>query len=137
MPRTKLGVTAGLLAAACFFVAYFGSYVAAIVLAGYILLFEQDAFLKRSAVKSIVVALCFSVLIALINLLPDVLSWIQSMVFLFEGEMDLGKFTSAIRLITSALSIIEKVLFILMGINAFKGKEVHVPFVDGLLAKYL
>lgn len=137
MPRTKLGVTAGLLAAACYFIVCFGSYVPAIILAGYILLFEQDAFLKRSAVKSIVVALCFHVLITLIELIPDVVLWVKSISDLFDAEWDLYKFQSVFRIITNCLGIVRTVLFIVLGVNAFKGKEVYVPFVEKLLAKYL
>lgn len=137
MPRTKLGVTAGLLAASCYFIAYFGSYVPAILLAGYILLFEQDGFLKRAAVKAITVALCFSVLVALINLIPNLVSWITSWATLFDGSMDTYKFRLVFSIITDALNIIKTLLFIVLGLNAFKGKDFPVLFVDGFLAKYL
>lgn len=33
--------------------------------------------------------------------------------------------------------IIKDVFFVFLGINAFKGKDIKVPFVDSLLAKYM
>lgn len=52
MQKTKLGITVGALGAITFFAGFFGGYLAAIVLAGYALLFEENAWLKRSVVKA-------------------------------------------------------------------------------------
>src|SRR5574344_1340231 len=49
MEKTKLGIPVGLLGAAMLFACYFGGYLVSFVLAGYILLFEENAWLKRTA----------------------------------------------------------------------------------------
>ena len=41
MQKTRLGITVGALGAITFFAGFFGGYLAAIVLAGYALLFEE------------------------------------------------------------------------------------------------
>lgn len=137
MPRTKLGVTAPLLAAACYFITFFGDYIPALVLAGYVLLFEQDLFLKRSAVKALTFKISVTLLLTLIGFLPDLLNWINGWVLLGDSSIDLYKFNQVINCITSTIRIIRDVFFVIMGINAFKGKEIKIPFVDPLLAKYL
>lgn len=47
MKKTKLGISVGLLGAMLFFSCYFGGYTIAIIIAGYVLLFEENAWLKK------------------------------------------------------------------------------------------
>ena len=42
MQKTKLGISVGLLGAAIYFMGLFGGYLVAVLLAGYILMFEEN-----------------------------------------------------------------------------------------------
>lgn len=53
--KTKLGISAGLLGAAVFFLALVGGWIPTILVAGYILLFEANDWLKNCAVKAVAV----------------------------------------------------------------------------------
>ncbi len=55
--KTKLGISVGLLGAAIYFMGLFSGYMVAVLLAGYVLLFEENEWLKKSAVKAIAVVL--------------------------------------------------------------------------------
>lgn len=53
MQKTKLGISVGLLGAIIYFTSLFGSsYLIAILLCGYILLVEDNPWLRKTSVKS-------------------------------------------------------------------------------------
>ena len=60
MEKTRVGITAGAFGAAACLAGFFGGYVAVILLAGYVLLFEENAWLRRCVVKVFVIMLFFS-----------------------------------------------------------------------------
>lgn len=68
MQKTKLGITISGLAAAIYLTCLFGGYIPAIILTGYVLMVEENEWLRRNAVKAIVLMMIFSVFIYGINL---------------------------------------------------------------------
>lgn len=77
MQKTRLGISAGLLGAAIYFVGLFSGYLVAVVLTGYVLLFEENSWLRKSAVKAVFVMALFSLLITVLNLVPNAISFIN------------------------------------------------------------
>ena len=73
MQRSKLGLPAGVAAALMYLVGLFGGYLAAIFAAGFILLQEEENFIRRAAVKTLLIMFAYSVLNVLILLLPDII----------------------------------------------------------------
>lgn len=137
MQKTRLGISVGLLGAALFFVCFFGGYTAAIILAGYILLFEENAWLKRSAVKGVALMFGFAVLSAVINLIPNAISFIDSICNVFGGDFYVTFISNIISVVDNALGIIEKLLFIVLGLKAFNQGTVRIPVIDSLVNKYM
>lgn len=137
MEKTKLGISVGIAAAAIYFVAYFGGYVPAILMAGYVLIAEESQWLKRSAVKAVATLACFSALFAVIGLLPDALSWIGSLVDLFNGSFSYSVVSKILSVITEALDIAKTVIFLMLGVKALTQATIKVPFVDNFLNKYM
>ena len=137
MEKTKLGISVGIAAAAIYFVAYFGGYVPAILMAGYVLIAEENQWLKRSAVKAVATRACFSALFAVIGLLPDALSWIGSLVDLFNGSFSYSVVSKILSVITEALDIAKTVIFLMLGVKALTQATIKVPFVDNFLNKYM
>lgn len=137
MEKTKLGISVGITAAAIYFVAYFGGYVPAILMAGYVLIAEENQWLKRSAVKAVATLACFSALFAVIGLLPDALSWIGSLVDLFNGSFSYSVVSKILSVITEALDIAKTVIFLMLGVKALTQATIKVPFVDNFLNKYM
>ncbi|MCI5856256.1 MAG: hypothetical protein MR016_02680 [Agathobacter sp.] len=137
MEKTKLGISVGIAAAAIYFVAYFGGYVPAILMAGYVLIAEENQWLKRSAVKAVATLACFSALFAVIGLLPDALSWIGSLVDLFNGSFSYSVVSKILSVITEALDIAKTVIFLMLGVKALTQATIKVPFVDNFLNKYM
>lgn len=137
MEKTKLGISVGIAAAAIYFAAYFGGYVPAILMAGYVLIAEENQWLKRSAVKAVATLACFSALFAVIGLLPDALSWIGSLVDLFNGSFSYSVVSKILSVITEALDIAKTVIFLMLGVKALTQATIKVPFVDNFLNKYM
>lgn len=137
MEKTKLGISVGIAGAAIYFVAYFGGYIPAILMAGYVLIAEENLWLKRSAVKAVTTLACFSVLFAIIGLLPDALSWIQTLVNVFNGSFDYGIVSKILSVFTEAISIVKTVIFLMLGVKALSMATIKVPFVDNFINKYM
>ena len=103
--KAKLGISVGLLGAAVYFSALFGGYIPVFLLVGYVLLFEENEWLKKSAVKAAVLMVSISVLLAVIGLIPDLLSWINTLVAVFKGSFNYGVLSTIISVFTKAIAL--------------------------------
>lgn len=137
MQKTRLGVTVGALGAITYFAGFFSGYMVAILLAGYVLLFEENAWLRRSVVKAIVLLAFFSVTIGLINLIPDAINFIDDIANVFKGNFSIAVVSHVVTVIVTALSIIEKLLFLGLGIKALNQGTIVIPFIDSKVSKYM
>ena len=54
MQKTRLGISVGMLGAAVYLTGLFSGYLVAILMAGYVLLCEENGWLKRSVIKAVV-----------------------------------------------------------------------------------
>lgn len=134
--KTKLGISVGLMGAAIYLAALFGGYTPVILLVGYVLLVEENEWLKKTAVKAAALLISLSFLLTLIGLIPDLLSWINSLVAIFKGTFNYGIVSSIIGFITKAIDIIKTCLFLLLGVKALNQGTVAIPFVDKIVNKY-
>lgn len=137
MQKTKLGITVGALGAITFFAGFFGGYLAAIVLAGYALLFEENAWLKRSVVKAVVLMVFFSVTVAIINVIPDLLEFVGNIASVFNGNFSIIKVNHIVNVLVSGLNLVEKVLFLGLGVKALSQGTIVIPFIDKKVSKYI
>lgn len=137
MQKTRMGISVGLLSAAIYFTALFSGYLAPVLLAGYVLLFEENDWLKRNAVKAVVLMTCFSFVMAVIGLLPDLISFINDVFVVFDESFHVAIISKVLQVVTSAISILEKVLFLALGLKALNQGSFSVPVVDDMLNKYM
>ena len=135
MQKTRLGISVGLMGFITYFACYFGGYLAAILLFGYILLVENNQWLRKTAVKALLLAVAFSLLSALIGLIPDIIDFIGSIVNVFNGSFYLSIVSKIVTVLTSAIGLIKTVLFIILGIKALSQGSITVPVVDDLTNK--
>lgn len=137
MQKTRLGISVGMLGAALYFMGLFSGYLVAVLMAGYILLFETNEWLKKAAVKAVSLLVFFSLLIAVINLIPNAISFIDNIAAIFGGNFSVVVLSRIVTVIVSALDIIEKILFIILGIKALNQGTISFPVVDKLISKYM
>lgn len=137
MQKTKLGISVGLLGAAVYFTGLFDGYLVAIILTGYVLLAEGNEWLRKNTVKAVALLICFSFLSTAINLLPDLLGFINNICEVFNGSFYIAIISKIVNVIWSALAIIRKVLFLVLGLKALHQGSVALPVVDKLIDKYM
>lgn len=137
MQKTRLGISVGLLAAATFFSGLFGGYVATILLAGYTLLFEDNAWLKKAVVKAVAVMISFSVLGFVVGLIPDLIGLINSIFNIFGGHFTLTFVDRLFSSIAGALSLIKDIVFVLLGVKALSQGSIALPVIDKIIGKYM
>lgn len=137
MQKTKLGISVGLLGAALFFSCLFGDIFVALILGGYILLFEENAWLKKAAVKGVALLFGLALLSSLIYLIPNAIGFIDDICNVFDGNFYIEFISDIINVFNSALVLIEKILFIVLGVKAFNQGTVKIPVIDSLVNKYM
>lgn len=137
MQKARFGITVSLLGAAIYFMGLFGGFLVTALLTAYVLLFEENEWLKKSAVKAVALMVVFSILSVLIYLIPNVINFIDNVVGIFGGSFYINLVSSLANAAASALDIIEKVLFIGLGIKALNQGNIAVPVVDKLIDKYM
>uniref|UniRef100_UPI0040573EAC hypothetical protein n=1 Tax=Acetatifactor sp. TaxID=1872090 RepID=UPI0040573EAC len=135
MEKTKLGVSVGLLGAAVFFAALFGGYTTVVLVAGYILLCEENEWLKKTAVKAVVLLATFSVLSYAIGLIPDLFYWLSDFLSLIKLNISFSVIYSIVGLFTGAISIVKIVAFLMLGLKALKGEDFAIAAVDEMVNK--
>ncbi|MBR5177242.1 MAG: hypothetical protein IKW90_00410 [Lachnospiraceae bacterium] len=134
--KTRLGISAGAIAAVAFLVAYFSGYFALIAIVGAVVIFDNNEWLKKNVVKALVLLLCFSLINAVLYLIPDLLGIIYDAAYI--GNVALG-FVSKTRQVFNVLNDIivlcKEVLFILLAFCALKMKTIRIGFIDNLIDK--
>ena len=137
MQKTRLGISVGMLGAAIYLTGLFSGYVVAVLMAGYVLLFEENSWLKRSAVKAVSLMVFFSFITVLINLIPNAISSINYIASMFGSSFYAVFITNLVSAVTSIIDIIEKLLFIGLGVKALNQGTITAPVVDKLVSKYM
>ena len=137
MQKTRLGISVGMLGAAIYLTGLFSGYVVAILMAGYVLLCEENSWLRRCAVKAVSLMVFFSFITVLINLIPNAISSINYIASMFGSSFYAVFITNLVSAVTSIIDIIEKLLFIGLGVKALNQGTIAVPVVDKLVSKYM
>ena len=134
--KTRFGISVGLTGAAIFLSGLFGGYLLTFVLAGYVLLFEENMWLKKTAIKACVLMIMFSLLNAFVGLVPSTMSFINNICNLFDGSFNSKVVQDIVEIIQRGLSIIETIVFIVLGIKAMGQGTIAIPVVDNLINKH-
>lgn len=135
MEKAKIGVSVGALAAMVYFSEICGGLLVAAILTGYILIAESNLWLRRSAVKAIVLIIVFSIINIIVNLLPDGISAIESLAGMFRLSMNEFVISNLAFFITKIVDIIKNLLFLALGISALKQRTIVVAPIERLVDK--
>lgn len=135
MQKTKLGVSVGLMGAAMYFFGLFGGVLVTTLSVAYILLFEENPWLKRTALKAEVLMMLFSIIYALIGLLPEAIDMIDYLLRIFKTSFSIFIIDRIETFLKSFVSVVETVMFLLLGLRALSQGNVSVPVVDNAVNK--
>lgn len=134
--KTKLGISVSIAAALTYFMGLFGGYLVLLVLAGYILWKEENLWLKQTVVKAVTICVTFSVVIALIGLVPDAINLLDDVFSVFGKGFSFSILSRMITLINSVLKLAEKLLLLALGFFALKGKSLRFDALDNFVNKH-
>lgn len=137
MRKTKLGITVGFLGAAIYFTSLFSGYLVPVILAGYVLLFEENEWLKKNAVKAVALLVSFSLLTTFVQFIPNTIGLIDHIFALFNGNFSVSLLSKIVTVVLNVIDLIEKILFIALGWKALNQGSVSVPVVDKLIDKFM
>jgi len=129
MEKTKLGITISLLGGALYFIGLAGM-IPLIIAAGYVLVVEENEWLKRVAVKAVGVVIFFTILTSLLNLLGNSTSFLSQLVSLFRGSINLADVNNVIAILRTVLAFLQTLTLLLLGFKAMKMGDVGVGPVD-------
>lgn len=137
MQKTKLGISVALMGAGLYFMGIF-SFIPAFLLAAYVVLFEESAWLKRNAIRMVVIVTGFYVLLTGVDMLQEIwgvvnsiLGWIPFLNLHFSFPLNLDSIANNI------ISFLENLVLLLSGFKALSGNMIKVDFADKLLSKHL
>ena len=97
---------------------------------------EEDAWLKKSALKALATMLCFSFLLSLLGLVPDALKWVGTALSVINVNDGTRAITAFWSLITQAIDIFKTCIFLALAFKVLNQSTITVPVVDELLNKH-
>ncbi|MCL2634789.1 MAG: hypothetical protein FWD34_09790 [Oscillospiraceae bacterium] len=136
MEKSKLGISISLVGAALFFFANL-SVLPLVVLAGYILLFESNIWLKKSAVKAVAIVIIFMIIRGIsyiINSGPDTLNDIINLVN--ANAINMSWFYRLNSMFHTGLGVAERIILLGYGFVALITKGTKSGPIDKMLDKH-
>lgn len=140
MQKTKIGISVGLLGALVYFLGLSSGAVAMLLVAGYVLLVEENEWLKKACVKAVVLAAVFSVARYTLRLIPNALDLVEDaigLIPLLHIYINFSFIPSIISFVCDIISFVENALFILLGLTALNQGTVYVPIIDDIIKKHI
>lgn len=134
MEKTKLGITISLLGGGLYFIGLLG-IIPLVIVAGYVLVMEENQWLKRVAVKAVAVVLLFAILQNLLGLLSDSSTFLNTLVALFSGSINLTQVNRIISLVRIIISVLSTISLLLLGFKALRMGDIGIGPVDKLIDK--
>ena len=137
--KTKLGLSVASLGALTYFSAMTPAnmnYLIQILIVGYILIYEKDTWLKRTAVKSVIISISFIFLLALIHFIPELFELLNYLLGVFGENLSLPVLDNIIGFIIIAIKIFQKLLLLSFGLFALKGQTITIGFFDNIIDKH-
>jgi hypothetical protein len=134
---SRLGISAGLVAAAAYFLALFNSWVPLLVLAGYVLLFERDEFMRFSVIKAVGICFFFMFISVLIGFIPSGISLIREALAVFNTNFVntfTQKTTEIISFSRTLLIVIERIILIVLAVKALSNETVGFGPIDNIIS---
>ena len=104
---------------------------------GYILIREESFWLRRTAIKGIILMLLFAILSGVLNLIPEAVSLVQDALRIANVNLTVPVVHNVFYLLQAILSYGEKILFLLLGFMALKQRTIVIPPIEKLISHYM
>jgi uncharacterized membrane protein len=114
----------------------FGGYFITIAAVAYVLLREENMWLRKTAIKVLVLTFAFPLLHTIIGFLPDLVKFINDVMYLFDDYFKVEKLSAIVTVLKDVVNIAEYVVFVLFGVLSFSQRTIRLPLVDKLIDKH-
>lgn len=135
MEKTKLGISVSLAGVAVYLLALGGGTTATFLFCGYILLFEENKWLKRSALKACALMLCFAAAYYVVALIPSAVDILNGFVGIFGGWLSITFIDNLKYILNNVISIVSTLVFIALAIKATIKGSMPIPVIDDVINK--
>lgn len=137
MQKSRLGISVGLLGAMVYFSGLINGLLLITLLAGYILLAEDNEWLRRTSVKAVVLCVVFSFASIVVSFVPEAISVINSFVSIFGGSFSIPFVISLVDFINDAIIFTRNILFVILGLKALNQGTIVISVIDKMINKYM
>ena len=134
--KSRIGITVGLFGAGIYLGNLFGGMLVSILLLGYVLLFEENEWLKIATIKATVLLMSFAFAGMLIDMIPRTIEVFTSFVDIFEVDYNITMIRRITSFLSTVLNYLEVVLFLVLGVKAFNQGTLKIGFVDQIIQKH-
>ena len=135
MQKTKFGISVGLMGALMYFGCLFGGYIVGILFLGYIMLVEDNPWLRKTAVKEFMLLVAFSLISTLLGFVPNIFDLIDKICYIFDERFTVAILTKIHSVLECILGILKPVLFVILGLKAMGQGTINIPVIDDMTSK--
>jgi hypothetical protein len=144
MYKTKLGMTNCMAAGIIFLLALITSFQTSsiifawpfVLLVAFVLVKENDLWLKASAIKAVLVLVAFLLIPICFSFIYNIMDFINFFLNLADVQA-ISDGYDIIGFFINIFNIIEKVVLLILALLAFKGKTIKLPVIDSAIRKHL
>jgi uncharacterized membrane protein len=137
MEKTKLGISVGLVGAILYCLGLFGGALVTIAAVAYVLIFEENEWLKKTAVKVVFLMFLFPIVQFAVGLIPDLARIVVDFLNIFKVYPDIAIVYAIENLIYGLVNIAKYVVFAIFCVMALSKKSVKIPLIDSLIDKHM
>ena len=134
--KSKLGISVGLFGAGIYLGNLVGGILVSILLLGYVLLFEENEWLKVSVIKATVLSMLFTFLTMVVELIPRTIGTIDNLMRIFDGDFTVQLLSRVTLFLNYGIGLLEMVVFLLLAVKALNQRTMNIPVVDGMIKKH-
>ena len=136
MQKTKIGISVGLYGASLYFLGLI-SIFPLVIMAGYALLYEENEWLKKTAIKAVAVVIFFNILSSLVGIVGNSSSLLNEFVGLFGGSFSISILNRIISICRNLVSLSQTVFLLMLGFKALKQGDVKLSHVDKTINQHI
>ena len=136
MQRTRLGISVGLLGAALFFAGLIG-ILPLLLLVGYVLLLEENVWLKRTAIKVAAIVLSFAVVSAILGFGDNLYSVLHALWSLGGGQLSMAWYHDILSILKNIVWVAQTVILLIGGFRALRQGSIPVKPIDRTIGKHI
>lgn len=148
MEKSKLGISLNLFAAMLYFLGASSNTLIVAIALGYILLFEENERLKKTAVKALILTVFFEIILLLTTWLTNGFYYIFSSFNAYRSYVINSNRTYSYNYlfqflqyipqnINSIIRIIGILIFVIFGFRTYKEKDIKIKWIDNIVDKNL